>query len=113
MMRLHRITGKSHYSFGFGRPVSGARPWTEQPDRRPRSRSLRMAGRCLAGRWGLTVIVWVSLLLCGAAHQGSAFSLNGYKWPSGSDITVYLQLGARARVALQDGSASWEESAAD
>ena len=41
-----------------------------------------------------------------------AFSLNGYHWTTGSDITMHLNL-TRPPVSFQDGSASWNASAAD
>jgi hypothetical protein len=52
------------------------------------------------------------VFLLGKPQAGSAFSLNGYRWPSGSQITMHLQL-SRAPVAFQDGSVSWNASAAD
>jgi hypothetical protein len=45
-------------------------------------------------------------------QNASAYSLNGYRWPSGTQIGMHLQL-TRAPVAFQDGSASWDASAAD
>src|SRR6476469_7907460 len=40
------------------------------------------------------------------------YALHGYSWPSGTQIAMHLQL-SRASGALQDGSASWNDSAAD
>jgi len=54
----------------------------------------------------------VFLLLLGRPQNGSAFVLNGYHWPSGAQIAMHLQLD-RPPVAFQDGSASWNASAAD
>ncbi|MEY2561452.1 MAG: hypothetical protein QOG51_1867 [Verrucomicrobiota bacterium] len=52
------------------------------------------------------------LLLFGGADRAFTFSLNGYSWPSGSQIDMHLGL-SRPPVAFQDGSASWNASAAD
>ncbi|MEN3369023.1 MAG: large repetitive protein [Verrucomicrobiota bacterium] len=52
------------------------------------------------------------LLLFGGAARAFSYSLNGYKWPSGSQIGMHLGLNGPP-VALQDGSASWDASAAD
>lgn len=41
-----------------------------------------------------------------------SFALNGYRWPDGTQIAMHLQL-THASGALQDGSASWNASAAD
>ena len=54
----------------------------------------------------------ISLLLLACIHSAAAFSLNGYRWPAGSQIVMHLQL-SRPAVVLQDGSASWNASAAD
>jgi hypothetical protein len=54
----------------------------------------------------------VGLLLFAAIPSAAAFSLLGYSWPAGSQIQVHLQLN-RPPVAFQDGSASWNASAAD
>jgi hypothetical protein len=54
----------------------------------------------------------LGLLLFGGTERALSFSLNGYSWPSGSQIVMHLQL-SRAPVAFQDGSASWNASAAD
>jgi hypothetical protein len=51
-------------------------------------------------------------LLLGGPQDGSAYSLNGYRWPAGSQISMHLQL-SRPLVAFQDGSSSWNASAAD
>jgi Matrixin/Putative Ig domain len=51
------------------------------------------------------------LLLAGVV-PGFSFALNGYKWPDGTQITMHLQL-TRFSPELQDGSASWNDSAAD
>src|SRR4051812_8394388 len=52
------------------------------------------------------------LLLVGGALSVEGYSLMGYAWPEGAEVTMHLQL-SRAAVALQDGSASWNASAAD
>jgi YVTN family beta-propeller protein len=44
---------------------------------------------------------------------GFSFALNGYTWPYGTSIAMHLQLSSRPAVPLQDGSASWDASAAD
>jgi hypothetical protein len=51
------------------------------------------------------------LLLTGTA-AAFAFALNGYRWPDGTQIVIHLQL-THGSGALQDGSASWNASAAD
>jgi hypothetical protein len=53
-----------------------------------------------------------SVLLLASPQNGFGFSLNGYRWPSGSQIGMSLGLN-RPPVPLQDGSASWNASAAD
>jgi len=52
-------------------------------------------------------------LFLGGAVPGFSFALNGYTWPSGTSIAMHLQLSSRPAVPLQDGSASWDASAAD
>ena len=52
------------------------------------------------------------LLLLGGSVSLSGYALHGYSWPAGADIRMHLQL-TRASGALQDGSASWNASAAD
>lgn len=47
-----------------------------------------------------------------APQRVSAFALNGYHWPDGTNIVMHLQL-VRPPVPLQDGSPSWDASAAD
>lgn len=54
----------------------------------------------------------VGLLLFAGIPAAAAFSLNGYSWPAGSQISMHLQL-SRPPVPLQDGSSSWNASAAD
>jgi predicted Zn-dependent protease len=54
----------------------------------------------------------VGLLLLASIPSAAAFSQLGYKWPAGSQVQVRLQL-TRPAVALQDGSSSWNASAAD
>ena len=51
------------------------------------------------------------LLLTGAVST-FGYALNGYSWPAGTQIRMHLQL-SRTSGALQDGSASWDASAAD
>lgn len=70
-----------------------------------------LCGQVSAFRY-LCACCCVGSLLLGTAENGSAFSLNGYHWPSGTQIDMHLQL-TRPPVALQDGSASWNASAAD
>lgn len=53
----------------------------------------------------------IGLLLLAAAPAAAAFSLHGYKWPVGSQVSMHLQLSGPSAV-LQDGSASWNASAA-
>lgn len=58
-------------------------------------------------------LAWsVGLLWLISIPSAPGFALNGYKWPIGSPISVNLQL-IRTPVPLQDGSASWNASAAD
>lgn len=51
-------------------------------------------------------------LLFGTGERALSFSLNGYRWPSGTQIGMHLGLN-RPPVVFQDGSASWDASAAD
>src|SRR2546423_10005612 len=51
-------------------------------------------------------------LLLGGAAPGFSFALTGYRWPDGTQIAMHLQL-THFSGALQDGSASWNASAAD
>src|SRR3982074_967612 len=51
-------------------------------------------------------------LLLGGAAPAFSFALNGYRWPDGTQIAMHLQL-THFSGALQDGSASWNASAAD
>ena len=69
-------------------------------------RELRLASR-LVTAFGLAFII-----LVGGIQNSSGFALNGFSWPLGSPINVSLQL-VRTPVPLQDGSASWNASAAD
>jgi hypothetical protein len=52
------------------------------------------------------------LALFGGVREACAFSLTGYSWPGGTQINMHLQL-VRPEVPLQDGSSSWNASAAD
>ncbi|HEX8281229.1 MAG TPA: hypothetical protein VF551_07620, partial [Chthoniobacterales bacterium] len=59
-------------------------------------------------------LLLMALLLIGGLALPSyvrAYALLGWRWPAGTDIRMYLQLN-RAPVAFQDGSASWNASAA-
>ncbi len=47
-----------------------------------------------------------------ASGPSFGYALNGYHWPDGRDIVMHLQLN-RPLVPFQDGSASWNASAAD
>jgi len=47
-----------------------------------------------------------------APSSADAFALNGYRWPEGTGIVMRLSL-SRPPVSFQDGSASWNASAAD
>ncbi|MEY2506037.1 MAG: hypothetical protein QOH01_366 [Verrucomicrobiota bacterium] len=58
-----------------------------------------------------TCLLGVALFF-GGAVSGFPFALNGYRWPDGAQISMHLQL-TRVTGALQDGSASWNASAAD
>jgi hypothetical protein len=79
---------------------------------------LSMFSAILASR--RQIFLRCSLLACGVAsvvfltipQNGFSFSLNGYRWPSGTQIEMHLGL-SRPPVAFQDGSASWNASAAD
>jgi hypothetical protein len=53
------------------------------------------------------------LLLGGLAQKTNGFAFHGYSWPAGSQIEMHLALSFRPAVPLQDGSASWDASAAD
>jgi YVTN family beta-propeller protein len=59
----------------------------------------------------LTACLGLFLALAGASPVFS-FSLNGYRWPDGAQIVLHLQL-THLTDGLQDGSASWNDSAAD
>ncbi|HEX8490168.1 MAG TPA: matrixin family metalloprotease, partial [Chthoniobacterales bacterium] len=75
----------------------------------PRHSLLARIGSLLAC---LVVVCCLGLLLFAGSSRALGFSLNGYRWPAGSQINVNLQL-SRTPVPLQDGSASWNASAAD
>jgi hypothetical protein len=67
-------------------------------------------------RYGLRSLCFC-VLVCAAAMaamvgRSDAFLLHSYRWPSGADIVMHLDLGA-APIALQDRSASWDASAAN
>ena len=64
------------------------------------------------GRRFLTACSLAFLVLLGGIQNGSGFALNGFSWPYGSPINIHLQLTGPP-VPLQDGSASWNASAAD
>ncbi|MEY2499753.1 MAG: hypothetical protein QOI07_87 [Verrucomicrobiota bacterium] len=54
------------------------------------------------------------LLFAGGATSGFSFALNGYSWPQGTEIKMHFQLSRPYPFpAFQDGSASWDASAAD
>ena len=52
----------------------------------------------------------VFILAAGQGIYGYVF--HGYSWPAGTQVQMHLQLDGPA-VSLQDGSASWNDSAAD
>lgn len=54
----------------------------------------------------------VCLLLLITANQAKGFALLNLQWPAGSKVVVQLQLGPTT-VALQDGTGTWDGSAAD
>jgi hypothetical protein len=56
--------------------------------------------------------VGILLLLAGGVASTQGYSFHGYSWPLGTQIVMHLQL-SRTVVPLQDGSASWNASAAD
>jgi WD40 repeat protein len=63
--------------------------------------------------WRSFLVCFVALLaLFGGAREAWAFALNGYHWPDGTAVEIHLQLGS-SPTPLQDGSASWDASAAD
>ena len=68
--------------------------------------SRRLASRFLAAGTGVLLIV------LGGIRDGSGFAFNGFTWPSGSQISMHLNLN-RPAVPLQDGFPSWNASAAD
>lgn len=69
--------------------------------------------RCL--RWRCGRLAGSIALLCTltfvAVHRSEAYSLNGYKWPAGSEVVMQLGLGSTPRVLI-DGSTSWNAAAA-
>jgi hypothetical protein len=84
----------------------------------PLGQTLRALHRVISfgGQFSALRYLWacccLGSLLLGTAQNGSAFFLNGYRWASGTQIEMHLQL-TRPPVTLQDGSASWDGSAAD
>ncbi|MGI9086168.1 MAG: putative Ig domain-containing protein [Chthoniobacterales bacterium] len=54
----------------------------------------------------------VFVLFAVSVSRLDAYVFNGYRWPAGSQIMMHLQLN-RPYVPLQDGSTSWDASAAD
>ncbi len=63
--------------------------------------------------WRARVILLVSGLFVAVPPQSSAWVLNGYTWPVGSNIVMHLQLSRPPPVRFPDGSAGWNASAAD
>ncbi len=59
----------------------------------------------------LTLLLLAAALVC-FPLPGSAFTLNGYKWPNATQIMLHLNL-VRTQVPLQDGNPTWNASAAD
>lgn len=51
-------------------------------------------------------------LVLAAWNAGYGYTFHGYSWPAGTQIVMHLNL-SRFVVPLQDGSASWNASAAD
>jgi len=68
----------------------------------------------LLDRLSLRILSLVAgiLLVGGGAPSAVAFSLNGYSWPSGTEIEMYLNL-ERPATSFQDESQSWNASAFD
>jgi hypothetical protein len=62
---------------------------------------------------GLTAFCLGFLMLLEAGRCVLGYSFNGYSWPSGTQIVMHLQLSRAYDSPLQDGSASWNASAAD
>lgn len=63
----------------------------------------------------LVVVVMIAVaaaLVLGLGNAAYGYALHGYSWPAGTQIVMHLQL-SRPPVALQDGSVSWDASAAD
>ncbi|MEY2482456.1 MAG: hypothetical protein QOK24_984, partial [Verrucomicrobiota bacterium] len=86
------------------------RPQTGQA-RRAFARIIPCRGRIFA-RCSIIACWLAYALLLTTPKNIFAFSLNGYRWPSGSQVGMNLGLN-RPPVAFQDGSASWNASAAD
>lgn len=57
-----------------------------------------------------TIRFFLLLSVLATAQRGNAFFPLGYTWNFGRDVVMHLDLGPSAQV-LQDGSASWAESA--
>lgn len=57
-------------------------------------------------------LVSICALLVASATQALGYALMGFSWPAGADIEMHLDLN-RAAVNFQDGSSSWNASAAD
>jgi YVTN family beta-propeller protein len=64
-----------------------------------------------SSRRAFIICCFAFFVLLGGAQQARSFVLNGYHWPDGTTIEMHLQLGAAP--PLQDGSGSWDASAAD
>src|SRR5687767_5786104 len=54
----------------------------------------------------------LTVLSVAVPRNSPAYAVNAQNWPAGSQIEMHLQL-TRPAVPLQDGSASWDTSAAD
>jgi hypothetical protein len=72
----------------------------------------RLGRPSFSSRCALFFACCFGLLFFGASRTASAFALNNYVWPAGSEIQMHLQL-TKTQVPLQDGFASWNASAAD
>lgn len=60
----------------------------------------------------LAIAVLGTALVLTAWQRADGYSLHGFSWPAGSQVEMHLQL-ERPFTTLQDGSASWNASAAD
>ncbi|MDQ6860332.1 MAG: putative Ig domain-containing protein [Verrucomicrobiota bacterium] len=76
------------------------------------SREQRKTGAVFLRRQHWLSVLFLALAVVAFSSRAFGYSFNGYRWTDGTQIVLHLALN-RPEIPLQDGSPSWNASAAD